>query len=341
MTPPQTAGTRSSQQPELDESTKTFLRFAIIAIVGCALAFIAVILIYTPDQTRRIVNPMAGIAIAVTAWVLLKTGHNRAGTAVLAYGTWAAVTTIAIATGGIRTPVVFSLPVIIFFAGWIVGARAAIALAILSVVTYLAIAAAEHQSLLPPTPPTPAYMHWVVQATIFALAAATIVYLRNSHARQVEEVRALTAELARKRAEAAAAQALQESFNNLQRTLEATDEGIFGYDGHDPSGKLLFANDRFFEIWKIPQEERASTGRAEIIAAARKLFIDPDAGVRRISEILAMGVVYEDKVPLNDGRVLFRRSIPLAAGSQVSRVWSFRDITAEERSKAALQASRD
>ena len=54
-----------------------------------------------------------------------------------------------------------------------------------------------------------------------------------------------------------------------------------------------------------------------------------------------MGVVHEDKVALNDGRVLFRRSIPLAEGSQVSRVWSFRDITAEERSKAELQASRD
>jgi signal transduction histidine kinase/CheY-like chemotaxis protein len=341
MSLPQTAGKGSSRQPQLDESTQTFLRFAIIAIIGFALAFIAVILIFTPDQTRRITNPMAGIGLALTAWVLLKTGHPRAGAAVLAYGAWAAVTIVAIATGGIRTPVVFSLPVIIFFAGWIFGARAAIGLAVISVVTYLAIAAAEHQSLLPPVPLTPAYMHWVVQATIFALAAATIVYLRNSHTRQVEEVRALTAELARQRAEAAAAQALQESLNNLQRTLEATDEGIFGYDGQDTSGKLLFANDRFFEIWKIPQEERASTGRAEIIAAARKLFIDPDAGVRRIGEILAMGVVYEDKVPLNDGRVLFRRSIPLAEGSQVSRVWSFRDITAEERSKAALQASRD
>ncbi|MBI5108933.1 MAG: response regulator [Rhodocyclales bacterium] len=467
FTPRQADTSRATGQPELDESVQTFLRLAIIAIIGCALAFIAVILIFTPEQTWRIANPMAGLGIALTAWVLLKTGQTRAGIAVLAYGSWAAVTVIAITTGGIRTPVVFSLPVVIFFAGWILGPRAAIALAALSVMTYLALAMAEQQSWLPPSPPTPPYMHWVVQATIFSLAAATIVHLRHSHAHQVEEVRALTAELTRQRAEAAAAesllrnqdlldrtgalahvggwevevashdltwtaetfrihdlepgpmpsvdqaiafyppearstieanvasamtegkgydielplitatgrriwvralckprmengkvvrlsgavqditaqrdaaQALRTSLNNLQRTLEATDEGIFGYDGNDPSGKLLFANDRLFEIWKIPPQDRASTGRAEIIAAARKLFVDPEAGVKRIGEILAMGVVHEDKVSLNDGRVLFRRSIPLLEGSQVSRVWSFRDITAEERAKAELIASRD
>ena len=446
---------------------RTFLRLAIAAIIGCSLAFIAVILIFTPDQTRRIANPVAGMSVAVLAWLLLRGGKTKAGITVLAYGAWVVVTGIAIATGGIRTPVVFSLPIIIFFSGWLLGSRAAITLAALSVTTFLAIAVAEYLNMLPPTPPTPPFMHWVVQVTIYILAAATIIYLRNSHARQVEEVRALTTELASQRAESAAAetlrrsqdlldrtgrlarvggweldvagntltwtaetfrihdlepagtppldqafafyppavragietalnsaiesgigfdlelplytakgrriwvrtlgepqleggkvvrvtgafqdisaqrhaeQALRNSLNNLQRTLEATDEGIFGYDGSDPSGKLLFANDRLFELWNIPLADAPSTGRNEIIIAARKLFIDPDLEVQRIGEILALGVVHEDKVPLRDGRVFFRRSIPLKEGSQVSRVWSFRDITAEERAKAELQASRD
>lgn len=134
---------------------------------------------------------------------------------------------------------------------------------------------------------------------------------------------------------------LKASLNNLQRTLESTDDGIFGYDGTDPSGRLLFANDRFFEIWRMDGATVENTTRADIIAAARALFPDPDAGVKRIEDILAMGVAHEDKVALNDGRILFRRSVPLLAESQVSRVWSFRDITAEERAKVALQASRD
>ena len=454
-------------EPALDDFTRTFLRLAIIAIIGCGLAFIAVILIYTPDQTRRMANPVAGIGIALLTMLLLRQGHTRAGLHVLTYGTWAVVTGIAISSGGVSTPVVFCLPVVIFFSGWLLGPRTAIVLTTLSISGFLMIAVAEYLGMLPPVPPTPPFMHWVVQVTINVIAAAAIIHLRNSHALQIEEVRTLTAELARQRAEAAAAetllrnqdlldrtgrlarvggweievatgklswtaetfrlhdlepgnmpsidqavafyspevrqtveaavarvikegipfdlelplitasgrqiwvralgepqfegdhvlrisgafqdiseqreaaQALKQSLNNLQRTLEATGDGIFGYDGSDPSGKLLFANERFFKIWNIPPEEAPNTGRAEIIAAARKLFVDPDASAQRISDILAMSVVHEDTVPLNDGRILFRRSIPLLDGSQVSRVWSFRDITAEERSKAELQASRD
>ncbi|MBK9020904.1 MAG: PAS-domain containing protein [Sulfuritalea sp.] len=136
------------------------------------------------------------------------------------------------------------------------------------------------------------------------------------------------------------AQALKASVDNLQRTLENIGEGIFAYDGRDPSGRLLFANDEFFRIWKIPAEDAPRTGRAEIIAAARKLFVDPDAEVARIGEILASPLPHEDRVPLNDGRVLLRRSAPISGSDGVSRVWTFRDITREERALGAAARAR-
>ena len=134
-----------------------------------------------------------------------------------------------------------------------------------------------------------------------------------------------------------AARALKASVENLQRTLEAIGEGIFAYDGRDPSGRLLFANDEVFRIWRIPPEEAPHTGRAGIIAAARKLFVDPDAEVARIGDILASSTPHEDRVRLNDGRVLLRRSAPILGGDGVSRVWTFRDITREEQALAALR----
>ena len=134
-----------------------------------------------------------------------------------------------------------------------------------------------------------------------------------------------------------AALALTTSVENLQRTLEAIGEGIFAYDGRDPSGRLLFANDEVFRIWGIPLEDAPHTGRAEIIAAARKLFVEPDAEVGRIGEILASASPHEDRVHLNDGRVLLRRSAPILGGDGVSRVWTFRDITREERALADLR----
>ena len=133
------------------------------------------------------------------------------------------------------------------------------------------------------------------------------------------------------------AQALTASVENLQRTLEAIGEGIFAYDERDPSGRLLFANDEVFRIWKIPPEQAPNTDRAGIIAAARKLFVEPDTEVARIGEILASATAHEDRVWLNDGRVLLRRSAPILGGDGVSRVWTFRDITREEQALTALR----
>lgn len=134
-----------------------------------------------------------------------------------------------------------------------------------------------------------------------------------------------------------AAQALRSSVENLQRTLESIGEGIFAYDGRDPSGRLLFANDEVFRIWNIPLEEAPQIGRAGIITAARRLFVDPDAEVARIEQILATPTPHEDRVRLNDGRVLLRRTAPILGNGGVSRVWTFRDVTREEQALAALQ----
>jgi len=136
-------------------------------------------------------------------------------------------------------------------------------------------------------------------------------------------------------------EALAGSLENLRRTFNAALDGMFAYNAHDPAGRLLFANDRFFEMWEIPRELAAGICRRDVITAARRLFIDPDAEVRRIDEILAMDVPFEDRVQLRDGRVFLRRSVPLKDGRDgagPTRVWSFRDVTRED---LALQSLRD
>ena len=133
--------------------------------------------------------------------------------------------------------------------------------------------------------------------------------------------------------------ALAASLENLRRTFNATTDGMFAYDASDPEGRLLFANDRFFEMWEIPPRQAASIGRREVIEAARKLFVDPEAEVQRIDAILALDVPHEDRVVLRDGRVLMRRSVPMQDGLGPTRVWSFRDITREEQALQALRES--
>ena len=452
---------------EPDQATRVFLRYAIAALMVASLASIVVNAVFVESPTPRLIFPLSTLTIVATSWWLLRNGYARAGLLVLCLGAWVAATWIAAVSGGVRSSVIISYPLMILLSGWLLGARLAILMAACTVGVMLTFALLDAAGRLGLPFPSHTATYLLVEIVICGLAAALITYLLRSQAQQIATVRELTTDLVTQRTLAGSAATLrrseelldrtghlarvggwaidvgmgvlswtretyrihgreagqpvtvadfidcyadearaaidaalqaalhdgepfdlelslrdasgrkvwvrhkgeaqredgsvalvigavqdvteqtltartvQDSLNNLRCTLEVTEDGIFGYDDNDPDGRLLFANDRFYDIWRMPRARAADTRRSDVIAAARKLFPDPDRGVQRIREILAMGVMHEDKVPLNDGRVLFRRSIPLAENSQVTRVWSFRDITAEERLKEDLQASRD
>ncbi len=133
--------------------------------------------------------------------------------------------------------------------------------------------------------------------------------------------------------------ALATSLENLRRTFNATTDGMYAYDVADVSGRFLFANDRYLQMWGIPLEQAATVGRADLVAAARTLFIDPDLEMQRIADIVAREAPHEDRLVLRDGRVLQRHSVSLQSGTGSTRVWSLRDITREERAFEAIRAS--
>ena len=456
-------GLENIDEPMSWEPSRQFLQIAIRVVALGSIGFICVVLLLAPQQHARMVGPAFLVGVSAVAWLLQASDRLRSGGVLLVVGSWIVSTGICAFNGGVRTPVVIAYPLLVVLAGWLLGIRAGIVVAALSVAATLGFVIAEVQGVLPVQPPTPPVMFWVVQATILLICASLIRFFIRTHQGRIKEVRSLSGNLARLEAEARladtvrrsselldrtgrmakvggweldlasgtltwtaevfrihdlepgvapsveqaigyfapearatlkaavrdpaehgsgydlelplltargrqiwvrtigephfvdgkasrlsgtiqdiseqrhAAQALKTSVDNLQRTLEAIGEGIFAYDGRDPSGRLLFANDEFFRIWRIPPEEAPKTGRAEIIAAARKLFIDPDAEVARIGEVLASPLPHEDRVPLIDGRVLLRRSAPILGGDGVSRVWTFRDITREEQALATLR----
>ena len=134
---------------------------------------------------------------------------------------------------------------------------------------------------------------------------------------------------------------LADHAEHLRRTLSATSDGMFAFDTNDPTDRLLFANDHFFEIWNIPADQAKSATRASVIQSARTHFVDADAEVQRIADILARNEAQQDRLVLRDGRVLERRYVPLGFGSGPTGVWSFRDVTDRIRAEEALTAARD
>ncbi len=124
----------------------------------------------------------------------------------------------------------------------------------------------------------------------------------------------------------------------LRRTLNATGDAIFASDALDPHEPVRFINEQMLKMWGIPLAQAATLTAADISAHATLLLVDAEAEARRVAELIATNAVDESRVRLRDGRVLLRRCIPAALGQRTLRVWSFRDVTAEERAVQALQA---
>ncbi len=137
------------------------------------------------------------------------------------------------------------------------------------------------------------------------------------------------------------ADALERSLDNLRLTLNATGDAIFASDAKDSRQTLLFVNERMLQMWGIPEHEALDLTPAGVMRHASALFRDPQRESRRIQEIILSSEPAEDRVELNDGRVLLRRCYPLHRAGRWVRVWSFRDITVEALALRQLELARD
>ncbi|MBI5771069.1 MAG: PAS domain S-box protein [Verrucomicrobia bacterium] len=132
--------------------------------------------------------------------------------------------------------------------------------------------------------------------------------------------------------------ALTQAAAALSATLDSTTDGIMAIDR---GCRLLHHNHRLLEMWGfgLPAADPAD-GRAlrEQMFARMK---DSSAARTRTAAIDAdPNFVSHDRFELKDGRIFERLTRPQLNGTQVTgRVCSFRDVTGQVRSVAALKAS--
>lgn len=126
----------------------------------------------------------------------------------------------------------------------------------------------------------------------------------------------------------------------LVATLDATTDGILVVD---PNGKIRRFNQRFAQMWRMPQEVLDARDDDAAIAYAMSQLLDPDTFVAKVRELYAKAESESfDVVEFIDGRVFERYSIPQRSGDAVvGRVWSFRDVTdrtIEQRARDVAEA---
>ncbi|HKO02402.1 MAG TPA: PAS domain S-box protein, partial [Thermoanaerobaculia bacterium] len=124
----------------------------------------------------------------------------------------------------------------------------------------------------------------------------------------------------------------------LKAQQEATLDGILVVDRE---GKVLSYNQRFLEIWGIPADVAAGGDDNELLGYAAEAVTNWDAFIDLVNHLYSNPdeVRTGDEVPLKDGRVLSRASVPVIANGQMTgRAWYFRDIT-EQRKGSVLQSA--
>lgn len=126
---------------------------------------------------------------------------------------------------------------------------------------------------------------------------------------------------------------LSHAASTLRAAFEATADGLLVVD---QQGKVTGTNQRFFQMWNIP--DPTTTDDDALLRVAVDQLLDPEAFLRQVRELYAdPGRESFDTLLLKDGRVFERYSRPQVLGDEVvGRVWSFRDVTDRARQSREL-----
>jgi two-component system CheB/CheR fusion protein len=134
---------------------------------------------------------------------------------------------------------------------------------------------------------------------------------------------------------------LKSSLSLLSTSLESTADGILIVDR---KGKLTRWNQKFIDMWKIPEEVISSRDDEKTINYILAQLAAPEQFVAKVRKLYEQPEESSfDQVEFLDSRVFERYSQPQRIGDDiVGRVWSFRDITEQKKAaEATAQTARE
>jgi diguanylate cyclase (GGDEF)-like protein/PAS domain S-box-containing protein len=128
---------------------------------------------------------------------------------------------------------------------------------------------------------------------------------------------------------------LRETLSLLNATLDSTADGILVVSSDN---RVVRYNQRFVDLWNIPDDIIASGDDARLISFMSEQLMDPSGFLAQVSEFNSAAVAERfDALILKDGRVFERYSLPQRLGDEIiGRVLSLRDVTERKRLEESL-----
>ena len=130
---------------------------------------------------------------------------------------------------------------------------------------------------------------------------------------------------------------LQSKTAFLEAQTNATIDGILVVDAN---GRKLLNNQRFAELFNIPEKVLAEEDNRKTLEYVVSLTKDPEAFLAKVKRLYKhRDEASRDEIELKSGMILDRYSAPVVGkeGVYYGRIWTFRDITERKQSEDVLQ----
>jgi PAS domain S-box-containing protein len=133
--------------------------------------------------------------------------------------------------------------------------------------------------------------------------------------------------------------ALRAGEEELRCILASTADGILAVNRH---GRVIRANERFAELWRIPPSLLSAGNDEALLAFVLDQLNDPEGFLHKVHLLYESDVIETDTLTFKDGRIFERTTAPFVIGGRhAGRVWSFRDVTERTRAQQRLAIALD